>query len=314
MATILSTTPMTKAALVATLELERLEGAAKVRSGYTMWFAQPQLGLETAERCDPNMVRVARHVEAVTPPADIGDIAAYRDDAMVVAWRDTRAADLEMCRILRKAVGEAGSITQAELGRRSGLAACEAASGRAANKGCLTAVLAQNAVHDGYLRVERGRNVIFTVGDKEVPADATEPPPDFSVIARSTNRSAGEATMALVLSDLGYKFTIEHTDPTLCDQRQLRFDFHVETRDEEYPVLLIEVQGDQHYIWTRHFHKTEEAFRLLQHHDQMKKDWALENEIPLLCIKSGSGNAATRKRFAQEVRRAMAHLEEYPEW
>lgn len=43
--------------------------------------------------------------------------------------------------------------------------------------------------------------------------------------------------------------------------------------------LLIEVHGEQHYKYIKHYHKSETEFLLAQKNDLIKKEWCLINEI-----------------------------------
>ena len=48
--------------------------------------------------------------------------------------------------------------------------------------------------------------------------------------------------------------------------------------------LFIECQGQQHYKYVRHFHKTEQAYRSAMHRDTLKVEWVSENNYFLLRI------------------------------
>lgn len=54
----------------------------------------------------------------------------------------------------------------------------------------------------------------------------------------------------------------------------LRADFFI----PELP-LLIEIHGEQHYKFVKHFHKSEIEFSLAQKNDTIKKEWCALNDI-----------------------------------
>jgi len=60
----------------------------------------------------------------------------------------------------------------------------------------------------------------------------------------------------------------------------LYFDFYL-----PHINLLIECQGEQHYKFISHFHADKKDFQSYQYRDELKKEWAEENEKLLLEIK-----------------------------
>lgn len=61
----------------------------------------------------------------------------------------------------------------------------------------------------------------------------------------------------------------------------LRFDFSFESPKG---LILIEVDGQQHYKYNRHFHKKYSTFRHMQANDRRKNEYALLYNIPLFRI------------------------------
>lgn len=43
--------------------------------------------------------------------------------------------------------------------------------------------------------------------------------------------------------------------------------------------IIVEANGRQHYEYTEYFHKDEKSFFIYQKNDEIKKDWALDNNI-----------------------------------
>lgn len=58
-----------------------------------------------------------------------------------------------------------------------------------------------------------------------------------------------------------------------------KFDFYIPSRKS-----LIEVQGEQHFKFTKHFFKKREDFLKAQERDRIKIAYAAANEIPLYII------------------------------
>lgn len=59
--------------------------------------------------------------------------------------------------------------------------------------------------------------------------------------------------------------------------KTLYLDFYIKLLN-----LAIEVNGEQHYKFTPHFHKTPASFVLYKQNEQMKKDWCTKNGIKLI--------------------------------
>lgn len=58
-----------------------------------------------------------------------------------------------------------------------------------------------------------------------------------------------------------------------------RFDFYLQTLN-----ILIEVQGAQHYEYSKYFHKKRSDFTKAQERDRQKISWSLAHNVPLYCI------------------------------
>lgn len=86
-----------------------------------------------------------------------------------------------------------------------------------------------------------------------------------------------EEEIVLLLDKEGISYKREFTFEDLRDIRPLRFDFAIFDKTEKL-LGLIEYQGVQHYESTFDFFTNEK----LQLHDQMKKEYCIKNNIPLL--------------------------------
>lgn len=101
----------------------------------------------------------------------------------------------------------------------------------------------------------------------------------------SCSKSKGEKRIAELLKEWGYNFTIEKTYPDLKDINLLRFDFYLDDFR-----LLIEYDGEYHYgpVYTssdlRDMAQKDTDYRVQVEHDQMKNEYCLKNNIPLLRI------------------------------
>lgn len=101
----------------------------------------------------------------------------------------------------------------------------------------------------------------------------------------SCSKSKGEKRITELLKEWGYNFTIEKTYSDLRDINLLRFDFHLDDFR-----LLIEYDGEYHYgpVYTstdvRDMKQKDADYETLIKHDQMKDEYCLKNNIPLLRI------------------------------
>lgn len=92
--------------------------------------------------------------------------------------------------------------------------------------------------------------------------------------------SQGERMIRLVLEDMNINFTQEKRFASCRDKKELPFDFFL----PDYGVLM-EFQGMQHFS-PKGSWGGEEVFKATQRRDRVKKEWAKENQIPLLELTS----------------------------
>ena len=104
------------------------------------------------------------------------------------------------------------------------------------------------------------------------------------------NGYAGERAIATFLNSYSLKENVDYfrnkTFDGLKDKKLLSYDFYLPKYN-----LLIEYNGEQHYMVKTYFHEknisleeAEENFKIQQKHDQMKFDFAKNNNINLLII------------------------------
>ena len=97
-------------------------------------------------------------------------------------------------------------------------------------------------------------------------------------------RSKAEIIAENYLSDNGYKFTPQFTDPSLKLKKVLKIDFMVFLDGNKYAV---ELNGKQHYIQANRSKDMElniKNFTLYKLRDAKKVEWCAERAIPLLVI------------------------------
>ena len=96
--------------------------------------------------------------------------------------------------------------------------------------------------------------------------------------------SKGEQKIINLLRRGGLKFEREITFNGLNGNSgvPLRFDFGIYQNGKL--VLLIEVDGVQHFTYTPHFHKTINGFKKQREWDRRKNKYCLMNKIPLIRI------------------------------
>lgn len=102
------------------------------------------------------------------------------------------------------------------------------------------------------------------------------------------NHSSGEMAIKAWLESHGIPYETEVTYPDLVGTggNLLRFDFRASGK-------LIEFDGEQHFKPNAHF--GEEAFEVLQIHDEMKNAYVKERNIPLLRIRYDEFNSIANK-------------------
>lgn len=90
--------------------------------------------------------------------------------------------------------------------------------------------------------------------------------------------SLGESKIVDILNKEHIKFEREYIFNDLR-HGAYRFDFYLPRRK-----IAIEFQGQQHYIFTPHFHKTKTDFKKSQERDRRKISYCLAHNIKLYCI------------------------------
>ena len=97
-------------------------------------------------------------------------------------------------------------------------------------------------------------------------------------------RSKGEIKVENYLIENNINFKPQYSFPDLKNKRRLLFDFGVLDENNNLKYLL-EFNGEQHYKFDNHFHKTEEDFKKSKLRDNLKLDYCSKNNIPLFIIK-----------------------------
>lgn len=90
--------------------------------------------------------------------------------------------------------------------------------------------------------------------------------------------SSLEKVVYTLLRQANFSFTQEKTFQDLRGGHY-RFDFFIPSKK-----IAIEVQGAQHYVYTKHFHKKRSDFTKAQERDRIKIRYCLANSIKLYCI------------------------------
>ena len=94
--------------------------------------------------------------------------------------------------------------------------------------------------------------------------------------------SKGEKKIAELLraAHLQYKQEVSFKD--LKGSRQpLRFDFIIYEKNK---IILLEYDGEQHFMFTQYFHKSSLDFRRQKEYDIRKNKYCLNKKIPLIRI------------------------------
>lgn len=73
----------------------------------------------------------------------------------------------------------------------------------------------------------------------------------------------------------------------------LFFDFYIPALQ-----LLIECQGEQHYKYVPHFHGMKADYKESKKRDQLKREWAEQEQIPLLEIRFDKKPNTPRELFS----------------
>jgi hypothetical protein len=102
-------------------------------------------------------------------------------------------------------------------------------------------------------------------------------------IVKNNFASKNEAKCAKILLNNNINFVIQKRFNDCINietNKILPFDFYCEDYN-----LLIEVNGEQHYQFIKLFHKNEDDFIKQQKRDDIKKKYAIDNDIELLILK-----------------------------
>lgn len=106
----------------------------------------------------------------------------------------------------------------------------------------------------------------------------------YTVSCGCLTRSIGEENIETILKNNHMSFNSEYVFLDLRSDRDgyLRYDFAVLDSNNS-PIRLIEFDGEQHFKPVDMF-GGEEKFKILQHNDQLKNQYALSHNIPLVRI------------------------------
>lgn len=93
-----------------------------------------------------------------------------------------------------------------------------------------------------------------------------------------------EDKVANILNTHNIKYLREYSFPDLVGLKNtpLRFDFAI--LKENKILLLIEIDGEQHFKFTKHFHKTVFDFMKAREWDRKKNSYCLVKRIPLIRV------------------------------
>ena len=90
--------------------------------------------------------------------------------------------------------------------------------------------------------------------------------------------SKGNYKIAQLLTENGILYETEKIFEDCKDKKSMPFDFYVNNS------YLIEFDGSQHFKYTNTSWNTKEHYEYVVKHDQMKNEWAKQNNIPLIRI------------------------------
>lgn len=95
-------------------------------------------------------------------------------------------------------------------------------------------------------------------------------------------KSKGEEKIEKILKENHISFKREYSFPDLKDKCLLRYDFALFLND--FLIRLIEFDGEQHFVKKNNLWDKEDQFEIRQQHDQIKNEYALSHNIPLVRI------------------------------
>lgn len=91
------------------------------------------------------------------------------------------------------------------------------------------------------------------------------------------SRSLGERHIKIYLDKYNIPYIEQKKFPDCVYKKELPFDFYLPKQK-----VLIEYQGEQHYEFNKHFHKTKEMFEERKLKDRIKKEYAINKGYTLL--------------------------------
>ena len=97
-------------------------------------------------------------------------------------------------------------------------------------------------------------------------------------------KSKGEIIIENILKENNIKYKSQYSFEDLKYKRKLLFDFGVLDINNNIKYL-IEFNGEQHYVFDNHFHKTKNDFKKSKMKDNLKKEYCANNNIPIHIIK-----------------------------
>lgn len=132
--------------------------------------------------------------------------------------------------------------------------------------------LAEMSAKQGIVKIQRGRSKLIFPGNLR----------KFEIIEYipyEGKQSKQEAEFATFLNSSNTEYISQKMYSDCKHIKTLPFDFLVKLEQVD---VLVEIQGQQHTKFIKHFHRTEDGFKLQQKRDMIKKEYAREKEI-LLC-------------------------------
>lgn len=93
--------------------------------------------------------------------------------------------------------------------------------------------------------------------------------------------------------------------PIKVDNRNLRIDLFV-----TYPFnVAVECQGEQHYKFVPHFHRTKSNFRDALRRDRVKENWCFEHYVALVYV--DDGDFITKEELKRRIEEAEKALDKH---
>ena len=117
------------------------------------------------------------------------------------------------------------------------------------------------------------------------------------------NRSKGERIIEQYLKDNNYKYSIEYCFNDCKNQKKLFFDFAILDKDDKV-LFLIEFDGTQHY----QIKYTEEDYRKCVENDNIKNEYCINNNIPLIRIKYNRSIKYFKETIINELEEKISNL------